>query len=397
MKEARLLLEKYKAGTCTTQEMQLIDKWLLEIHKGVRSDLQLEDFEEIGPEVWNRVLQNRNKENNTSGTEGGLIKLWPRMAVAVAAAIAVIILGVWFFKGDRAAVDEVKGGVAANDIAPGKNGATLSLSNGKVIQLSAAKSGVVIADEGLAYNDGTALGGRDPDLREDEKTKAEMTATTAKGQTYQFTLPDGTTVWLNADSRISFPFQFSGKERKILLSGEAYFEVAKHKSKPFIVETAGMPGRPAQYVEVLGTHFNISSYADEAATKTTLLEGRVRLSTLSYPTHGGGKPSEAKILMPNQQATLAGNNTIEIEQVNTSEAIAWKEGNFVFNDEGLESILRKVARWYDVDIVYESKPVGVSLLGAVSRSKNVSAVLNALEQTGKVHFRIEGRRIVVMR
>jgi ferric-dicitrate binding protein FerR (iron transport regulator) len=381
-------IENYLNGKATAAEKQLVNDWYRSFDD--------ENIEVLSNEKgYNRFLEVRlkNRIQQTTGlaetatTVKRLIP-WPRIAVA-AAAVAAITLGVWLYNISNTPRHPDAGqdpGLAMNDIAPGKNTATLTLADGKVINLDTNKTSVIVADS--------------------VKAMTMLTASTPRGGTYQFTLPDGSKVWLNAESKISFPSQFSGETRKIILSGEAYFEVAKNKHMPFIVESAG------QHVEVLGTHFNINSYADEGSTRTTLLEGSVRVSSLltssslrgrteasrsNLPGRGPSTtPGKATILKPNQQAILD-NYQINVTEVDPSEAVAWKEGNFVFNDEDLESILRKVARWYDVDIVYESKPAGVSLLGEVSRSKNVSAVLHALEQTGKVHFRIEGRRIVVMK
>jgi ferric-dicitrate binding protein FerR (iron transport regulator) len=289
-----------------------------------------------------------------------------------------------------------------NDIAPGKNGATITLSNGKVIQLSDAKTGVVVGKD-LKYNDGAAVQGGGPDLRQDDVM--QLTATTAKGQTYQFTLPDGTKVWLNADSKISFPSRFPGQERKILLSGEAYFEVAKvvmplsaeplpgQISKPatlfkvpFLVESKG------QTVEVLGTHFNISAYQDERLTTTTLVEGSVRVSMFDVAL---GRRTE--MLKPNQQSIQTPGGGMQVRNVDVSEALDWKNGLFIFNDEPLQNVMRRVARWYDVEVSYDGVDQNELYGGSVSRYDNVSKVLRKLELTGGIHFKIEGRKIKVMK
>jgi transmembrane sensor len=470
-KTAKELIAKYQAGTATAAEVALIEKWVM---LGRVKDLDLSD-EDLAADfamIRSQLPLKYVKVKRFS--------LWPRIAVA-AAAVAAIVFGVWFYTIELTASRKAPRNDVAykNDVAPGKNTATLTLANGKVISLSDAKIGVVVDAGKLAYNDGTVV---DPSLRGgttkqppfgDEVAASRnaprndgmmLTASTPRGGQYQITLPDGTRVWLNADSKISFPAQFIGKERKVLLvNGEAYFEVStsytslpgtspslrgRRTKQSFIVESNG------QEVEVLGTHFNINAYSDEGSTKTTLLEGSVRVSSLRGGTHetssgqakqphdeiaasrraprndgrnnnygrnndkgnnnerskggdpglrrddgqgddGGGK---SEVLKPGEQAVLTANsNQLKVTQIDPTEAVAWKNGNFVFNDEDLESILRKVSRWYNVDIIYESKPVGVSLLGVVSRSKNVSAVLNALEETGKVHFKIEGRRITVMR
>lgn len=316
-------------------------------------------------------------------------RLWPR----VAAAVAAITLGVWFYQPVLNWFQDHPGGSAAtrdlytNDIAPGKNTATLTLANGKVINLSDTKTGVIIDASKLTYNDGTNVNTTStsppvglPSLAGGELQAADnnvqmLTASTPRGGMYQVVLPDGSKLWLNADSKISFPSQFIGDERKILLLyGEVYFEVAKNKQKPFFVETKG------QEVEVLGTHFNINAYPDESGIKTTLLEGSVRVNAIT--------------LKPNQQAITI-NKQITIKKVNAAAIIDWKNGEFLFNDEPLESIMRRVARWYNVEVIYRSINPKETFGGSISRFENVSKVLENLELTGGIHFKIEGRKIIV--
>lgn len=383
MKEAKALLEKYKAGTCTTEEIQLIDKWLLEIHMGERSDLESGDFEQISKEVWETVLANRVQVAPKK------VRLWPRIAVA-AAAVAAVTLGMWFYTSRQSRLDVGNPGSAqyAIDIAPGKNGATITLANGKVIQLSDKKLGVVIGQE-LKYSDGAAVQGGGPDLRQDDVMR--LTASTARGQTYQFTLPDGTKVWLNADSKLEFPSSFvNSKTRNVKLSGEGYFEVAKDKVHAFIVEGGG------QRVEVLGTHFNINSYADEFATITTLMEGSVKVTT---PKRVDGRASV--MLKPNQQSVLK-ENRWQVQPADVNTTIAWKNGVFKFDGTELSMIMRQIGRWYDLDVIYEGRISGRTFNGLIKRDVNLSQILKVLE-LGGVKFRIEeplrvggSKRIIVM-
>jgi len=335
-------------------------------------------------------------------------RLWPRIAVA-AAAVAALALCVYFFnapKGGR----HLEGSVATrdllNDIAPGRNGATITLANGKVIALSGEKKGVIIGDTGMKYSDGST----DPSLptnRDRFSSRGErgvmLIAETRKGQTYEFVLPDGTKVWLNADSKISFPSQFDGKERKILLSGEAYFAVVHNEKQPFRVESNG------QVVEDIGTEFNISAYTDEKYIKTTLVEGSASVASLS-PLEGEMPAGQrGVILKPNQQAILSplegempagqrGGNNLKVTTIDPEEAIAWKQGYFKFNEQPLEELLKKVARWYNVEIVYTAAELkNIPFSGTITRYGNVSKLLKNLERTELVHFKIEERRIVVVK
>lgn len=330
-------------------------------------------------------------------------RIWLRMAMA-AAAVAAIVAGIYFLSPSRNPEPD-PASQYTHHITPGKHKATLTLANGKVINLSGAKAGVVVGED-LRYNDNTVVipkedhtplnntGKRDLSLSKAEGRGQMLMASTPKGGTYQVTLPDGTKVWLNADSKLSFPSQFIGDKREISLSGEAYFEVAKgNKLKvlggkkvleriPFVVKTQ------KQEVEVLGTHFNINAYKDETNTRTTLLEGSVRVS-LSRGTAGS-----AVVLKPNQQSVIAGKQLL-VKAVDADEAIAWKNNKFIFEKDNIRTVMAMVARWYDVDVVYEGQVTDDLFGGSASRSDDMSKVLKSIELTGKVHFKIQGRRIYV--
>nr|WP_121270883.1 FecR domain-containing protein [Pedobacter schmidteae] len=390
-KNARELIEKYQEGTALPEEVVLIEKWII---LGTVKDLDLSD-EDLKSDfsIIRSQLPLKYEETKQVG-------LW--RYIGVAAAVVAITLGLWWYTsrhyGDGHRVGQAQ---YTMDIAPGKNTATLTLPNGKTIVLSDDKVGLIIGASNLTYNDGTELLSsllagttREAHEREIEASNISpnyqtLTATTPRGGTYQLTLSDGTNVWLNADSKISFPSKFVGSQRKVmLLNGEAYFEVAKDKKHPFIVLTDD------QELEVLGTHFNISAYGEENITKTTLLEGSVQVSLLKKEKPLALKNAAVK-LVPGQQAILS-NHKIEVAFVNTGLAIDWKNGDFVFRDEGLESVMRKVARWYNVEIIYKiDYPQNVKLGGFISRSKDLSAVLRLIEATGKVHFDIKGKSIIV--
>ncbi|WP_316791467.1 FecR family protein [Pedobacter frigoris] len=393
-KQAEEIILKFEAGTATEEEKSRLETWYARF-KDKSGNVPVDELLQDQRESW--MLLEKEYLNSKQ------VSLWPRIA-AVAAAVTAITLGVWFYNISNTPrhpdTETSSAQAAVNDIAPGKNGATITLANGKVIQLSDAKSGVVIGED-LKYSDGEIL----RDALDDKggvfssRVSRDLVASTTKGQTYEFILPDGTHVWLNADSRISFSSQFIGKTRKILLEGEAYFEVAKNKKVPFIVQT------DQQTVEVLGTHFNINSYKDEGSVKTTLLEGSVLVSCLpatannnNSSLHKGVSPQGGEsgvVLKPNEQASLTANKTITVDEVNPNEAIAWKNGKFMFNDESLESIMRKIERWYDVDVEYQGVDPKETFGGSVSRFENVSKVLKKLELTGGIQFKIEGRKIVV--
>lgn len=308
-----------------------------------------------------------------------------------AACLALIVAGVAsiFYKNSPTLnFSDLSSINAEKDIPPGGNKAILTLADGKTIVLNEVADGELAKAGGMLIRK-TGNGQLIYEVTAGQSTAAGYTyntISTPKGGTYQVILPDGTKVWLNAASSLKFPTSFTAmKERKIELSGEAYFEVTKDVKHPFIVHT------DKQEIEVLGTHFNISSYADESFLKTTLFEGSVKVSNLEKT---GSLPV---VLKPGQQSILA-KGEIKVGQVDIDEVLAWKNGLFVFNDEPLEHIMKKVSRWYDVEVVYEpgldkNKRFG----GSVSRFDKVSKVLRQLELTGGVHFKVEEGRITAMK
>jgi len=191
-------------------------------------------------------------------------------------------------------------------------------------------------------------------------------------------LPDGTQVWLNAASSITYPVAFTGKQRNVKISREAYFEVMQDKEKPFVVEVDG--GMP---VEVLGTHFNVNSYTDEGAVKTTLLEGSVRVG-------------QGVVLKPGQQVWADGQRLSVRSNINMDKVMAWKNGLFNFEDASLQEVMRQLERWYDITVVYEGRIPDIQFEGEISRNINLSNLLRVLARA-EVKFRLEeGRRLVVL-
>lgn len=276
--------------------------------------------------------------------------------------------------------------VKSAQILPGSAKATLTLANGKVILLDSAadglltKSGRTIVNkarnEGLVYSTET---NNHPTITNTDTVY--NTLTTPRGGEYKVKLPDGTNVWLNSSSSLSYPVEFAGNERHVKLTGEAYFEVAKNKDKPFYVCVNNV------CVKVLGTHFNIAAYTDDAELTTTLLEGSVLIT----------KNSKQRLLKPGQQAIVKNNtDLINISDASINQVMAWKNGYFVFNDDNINTIMKKLSRWYDVDVEYQGSFENQRFGGTFYRSKGITELLNNLEKIGKVHFKITGRRIIVM-
>lgn len=365
VKLTKALLHKYNQGRCTPAEKALVESWFLSWKEKGKTPSK-EEIEQAGITIFKKLPE--------PATPQKAVVNWSiRIAITAAAVIAIISVGTYFFKTELPLPPTY-----ANDINPGGNKATLTFTSGQTIPLDSSKTGILIGND-LKYNDNTLLNSTSkrslPYSREDGEVQT-ITASTPTGGTYQLTLADGTKVWLNAASSLTFPSNFRSQKRQVKLSGEAYFEVAKNRKQPFIVTSTG------QEITVLGTHFNVSAYSDENYTKTTLLEGSVKVNTA--------------ILKPSQQSTLSSSG-IQVAQVNPALAIAWKNGEFMFRNEPLENIMQKIARWYNAEIHYQNNQVrNRQFGGSVSRFGKVSEVLCMLELTGKVHFKIEGRRITVM-
>jgi transmembrane sensor len=369
----RILASRWKDGSITPAEAKEFADWYNkdQDRKVLIPSNFARDLEGLETTMFQVILEHTQPVRK--------VTLWPRIAVAIAVAIVIFGAGLFYFSKDTKPLD-VDQMAYQNDIAPGKMGATLTLANGKKISLTDHLTGKLAEEAGVSIsktNDGKLIykveAGHNP-------ANQVNTVSTAPGETYVISLADGTSVWLNAASSLTFNTQLNADgERKVKLSGEGYFEVAKDKSHPFIVETA------SQKVEVLGTHFNINSYPDEPIIKTTLLEGSVKVNVKNGPY---------RMLKPGQQALLS-DNKLNVKPVDINSAIDWKNSEFTFNNETLESILRKVARWYDVEIVYEGNNKSKLFWGSVSRYEHLNQVLQTLELTGDVKFRLTGRRLYV--
>jgi len=305
------------------------------------------------------------------------INWWPRITIAAATILLIFSAGLYLYRSTLQAPATAR--VFKNDIAPGKMGATLTLANGKKIKLSDATNGEIAMESGIAISK-TANGQLVYEIRSAAGgTNQVNTLTTEKGETYMVILPDQSKVWLNAASSLTYNTTLlNGGMRSVKLSGEAYFEVAKDAAHPFIVESG------TQQIEVLGTHFNVNAYDNEKVSRTTLLEGRVKVSDRG----------QTKLLEPGIQAVNTGSD-IKLSPVDTDLAVAWKDNNFIFDRLDIKEIMRSVERWYNVEVIYMEEITADKLWGSVSRFDNVSKVLIALEASDKVHFKIEGRKIYV--
>ncbi|TCC98722.1 FecR family protein [Pedobacter hiemivivus] len=303
-------------------------------------------------------------------------KLWLRISGAAAILLLATAAVFWFIS-----TKKLQSAVAfKTDIHAGKIGATLTLADGRQIKLDNAENGNLAEDAGVKISK-TKAGELIYEVNENQHSANKMnTLSTSRGETYQVRLPDGSQIWLNAASSLTYTANLkqAGK-RKVYLDGEAYFEVAKDKLAPFIVETNN------QTVEVLGTHFNINSYLNERSSNTTLLEGSVKIST---------KSGVNEILNPGEQGVIT-SGKLSIEAVDSRFSIAWKNNKFMFESASIQEVMRMIERWYNVEVIYEGEIPENKFGGSVSRFDNVSKVLQILASTKKVNFRIEERRIYV--
>lgn len=365
------LIGAYNEGALGPEEKSKLETWYINQATNSKTELSEEKEDEILQLLRTELPLKYPKASRT---------WWPR--IAVAASIILCLGTAWYFYQRTDANPAVS--YAKNNILPGGNRAYLTLADGKRIVLTNAKNGTLAQQPGVNItktSDGKVIY-RITDLEPEIKgLKNYNTIETPVGGQYQIVLPDGTKVWLNAASSLKFPSTFARLvNRKVELRGEAYFEVAKNKQQPFIVKTV------EQEVEVLGTHFNINTYKDEQGVKTTLLEGSIKIHN----------DVESKILKPGEQSTLT-NQRFMVNTIDVEEAVAWKRGYFYFNNENIESIMRKLSRWYNVEVQYEGRIPDEGFYGTVSQTKNISQVLSILEKTKGIHFRIEGRRITVMK
>ncbi|WP_256003961.1 FecR family protein [Pedobacter deserti] len=381
------LIEKYLNNALTDQErLQLLelsaDKHHPELNGIIREILEKSDETAVDRDRMEASLKRVLETDKAAGLKTPATrKLWWRYAAA-----AVLLAGLstyfWFSNIDPR-LSEVSKETAqlAEDVLPGGPKAMLTLADGKKIMLDSAADGSLAAQQGIQIvkKDGKVIYAA---LGTAPEATAYNTLETPRGGTYQLTLPDGTTVLLNAASSITYPVAFTGKERLVEMNGEAYFEVAHNPKKPFKVKI-----NESNTIEVLGTHFNISAYDDEKIMRTTLLEGSVRLH--SNATKG--------ILKPGQQAQVTGKQMAiaDIGHAGIAEVMAWKDGLFNFQDADLQEIMRDLARWYDIEVVYEKQIPKMEFIGEIERSLPLSAVLKGLKMSG-VNFRLEkGKRLVV--
>lgn len=377
------IIHKYNSGTATEEELNFLESFdkTFDLKDDFITEENEASFQDIKSAIKSGVDNRINFLNKRK-------HLYYRPLFRYAAAAVILLtfsITIFIIQKDRNNASYTNG--VAQVIRPGGNKATLTLSNGTRIVLNDAHNGTIAkqsninitktAGNQIVYataGNGSGVSG------EQAAYTLQNTISTPNGGQYELVLPDGTKVTLNAATSLTYPAQFHGAERLVTLNGEAFFEVAKNKKMPFRV-TAGN-----QTVEVLGTHFNINAYKDEAFVKTTLLEGSVKVSSGENST----------VIVPGEQAiTNAGQAGQVLKRlVDVDEVTAWKNGFFSFQDDDLRSIMRKVARWYDVKIVYAGNLPDEKFVGEISRTSNLSDVFKILE-LHNVHFDVQGKTVTV--
>jgi transmembrane sensor len=385
------LVFKYLVKQLSDEEKVELDKWKLssEENRAVFNDmvqraqlkLKLQDYNTVHSEdIWNRI--SRDISISLAPVSIKKNRYWYTVAAAM---VPIIAICGWLYLKPGTTSNSTPT-LSSTEILPGSNKGILTLANGSTIILDNVKDGS-LADQGntsvakhggqIVYQvDGAHMGNE----------IGYNTISTPRGGQYQISLADGSRVFLNAASSLRFPVAFNGAERKVIVTGEAYFEIAKDPSKPFIVVIDKADNKTE--VEVLGTHFNVNGYLNEPSIQTTLLEGKVKVRNSAS--------SNTKILSPGQQAQVLSSGTIHLKQVDTLASVAWKNGVFRFGETDVRSVLRQIERWYDVEIIYKGEIPEIDFVGQISRYSNASKVLELLEMTGGIRFQIEGKKIVVM-
>jgi ferric-dicitrate binding protein FerR (iron transport regulator) len=372
MNESRFLqlLEQFKQGSLTPAE---VEEFHLLVNEGSYDSLLGQDMlamleSKPSSSLWTEekqeaLLININRKRSAKRTRVFMMRF------AVAAIFMLAVAGVYLFlmkQPQSSAIASYK-----NDVAPGKTGAKLRLSDGRMIMIDTVKDGLVAVDGKVKIlkQNGRIVYEGATDLTAYNEIVAD------KGRQISAELPDGSVVYLNAASTLRYPLHFSGKERLVEMTGEAYFEVTHNAAKPFKVKAGN------EIIEDLGTKFNINAYTDEAAMKTTLLEGSVKVRNT--------------VLQPSEQASIDKEGVLTlVKDADLEDVMAWKNGEFRYHSVDFETIMRQAARWYDVEIVYEGKIKG-TVTGGIGRDVNASELLQIMESTGKVSFEIDGKKIIV--
>ncbi len=394
------LLQKYQEGNCSLEEIEwlqhalsttdtseqdaidqaLVTSLLRPLSVGKMEESRLK----IILETIKKQIQQGKEDNDNLLEKGGEDRMpiqkktiisirWPYWAAAACLLLFVFSVIFWQQQTSHTLVDRNLAGLEDTKddaVQPGGNSATLRLADGTLLELDKQASGIVMG-ENITYENGKSIAAAalDKQAMAADPSKVVLELATPLGGIYQVTLPDGTKVWLNAGSSLKYPMSFAKNERRVRLEGEAFFEVTKDSARPFKVLSKG------QEIEVLGTAFNVNSYPDNTVIKTTLVNGKVKLSNHK-------RYSEAIYLLPGQQSTNTNNGKIQLANVDTAPFTAWKEGLFYFDETPLSDALQQIGRWYNVEVKYKGEVPQTHFYGRIKRSKPLRDVLDVLEEGG---------------
>jgi transmembrane sensor len=373
------LIASYIKGTITPLERKELDAWILESDQNELLFDQLTNEENIEKTMQWYASLNEEKARQRIKKRIAFVPERRRTVslsvIAIAASVIVVLsVGLIYLitQNNKLTIEQNKT-TATTDPQPGKDKAILTLANGSKIVLDSTAPPSV-EDGKIKIENSTLVYTVNP-----SDLPSENLLTVPRGAQYKLVLPDGTRVWLNAESSLKYQTAFDGKERRVVLTGEAYFDVTKNKEKPFIVESSG------NTIKVLGTQFNVNSYGDENVFAATLVEGSVQIT----------RSNLSKTLKPGQQA-LVNTVNIDVVPVDTKQFTSWKDGEFVFRDAAVHSVTKQLARWYDLQVEYRD-PVEKHLNATIRRDVPLSKILHYLEETGEVHFKVEGKKLIVMK
>lgn len=387
MKDIQEIFKRYLAGSCTPEELEHLLTHFREVppDPGLLEQLD-EEFErdesdiKVSDELRHLVHRNRYRLEKRIRRKHSFRY---RARFSIAAAMLILSAIAIYFWSERDGVQFNQRTVQIAGTAPSTNRATIVSADGSIIDLSSQQNGIVIDSANrVSYNDGSPVHGISND---DADRIPVFELVTPRGGTYQITLSDGTRVWLNAASRLRYPQRFSGPFREVTLNGEAYFEVTGNKDQPFVVKSRG------QQVTVIGTEFNIAAYEDEERTRTTLIDGSVKVAV----EDGASAPANRMVwLRPGQQSVLTGSELVSL-QVDPLIETAWRNGRFYFENQTIKSVMRQLARWYDIDVTYENGVEHRRFSGSISRFNKIEDVLYNLELTKTIRFQIKENRVTV--
>lgn len=361
------LLDKYLNDNATPEEQLLLEEYYKRLDEKSKAELTAEEEEALHYAIFQQIQQGIAEPEKVIDIRR---KRTSYRWIAAASIAVFLSAGGYYLLNKPKQVLQTAQVTPKNDVAPGRNQATLTLANGQKIILTKQLSGQVATQGQTTIQ--AAQGELVYQANKEETTVSYNSVSTAKGEQSPFplVLADGSKVWLNAESKLTFPTAFNGKERIVKLTGEAYFEVKHNAAQPFKVQTE------KQTIEDIGTVFNVNAYVNEKTTHTTLVSGSIKVNDL--------------ILKPGEQT-----DGKKVKSVDVAQYIAWKNGDFDFVDTDIQTVMRQLERWYNIEVEYKGPVSQEGFNAEISRTKNISVILHGLEKTKGVHFKIDGRRVIV--